>query len=92
MVTSVVKLDKTIVVDTDNILYRLEKSFIYGVSLEIWIGTANEFNLAVEDEYKLYFNDKESATFTLTERDTDIVGKQHLKIYKFTNKTLHNNT
>lgn len=95
MVSNIVSIDNKIIVDTDNILYRLEKSFIYGVSLEIWLGTSTEFGLVIGEEYQLYFNDKDSAFFTLTEKATETIDIQPLKIYKFVKKLNHqlkNNT
>ena len=89
------KSDNTLVNEND-IKYRREHSYIYGLSLEYYVGTSFEVDtVEVSKKYMLTFNDKEASEFVLYSVKAELVGDETYYIMRFVKSIfadIHNNT
>ena len=87
MVTSVVdpRESNTLIKD-ENIIYWLEKRFIYGTSQILEVGTETDFFLTPKEEYELFFNDMPSGKYTLHKTYSKELEKVPFTVYVFMSK------
>ena len=84
MILNVTNNSEEQLVSENDIKYRREHSFVYGVSLEYFVGTSFELStITVGEKYVLTFNNKEPSEFKLYSVKTELVGEDNFYMMRF---------